>query len=313
VSLAAALLAAPVGRSFAQGQDAPAPLGLYAATRSKLAPVDVSEPGFSVEVGAAFASGAGAVATPEAEPAKSQPTRPPSIRFEEGSRPTGETLQIPSYARKFLPDYMDKAAPDTLRALNSSTTQEMAQQLADYFKRFYPDVVYHVDWDDETVNAYAWMENGKRHVALLGGLLRHKAIGMEGIGLVLAHELGHHYGGPPLYSGSGLSCEGQADYWGASVGMRSAWGNQYRTQMLSAIDQLDKFFSKGLVSELTPEQELVRHKAEGECGHPPAACRKQTYQAAMAGLPKPACAGPTEPSGQLVREISRPVFETAFN
>ena len=213
----------------------------------------------------------------------------------------GTAFFIPPGARPFLPDYQTTAAAGSLWDKDSAMTREQAQRLADYFKRFYPDVVYHVNWDDETVNAYAWKEGSTRHVAILGGLMRHKAIQGEGLALVLAHELGHHYGGEPTYS-SGLSCEGQADYWGASVGMRKAWGDQYRDQMLSAIDQLDAFFTRGIVRKVTEEQEFELMAAADNCGHPPAACRKQTYQAAMAGQPKPECAGPTVPVRRALSE-----------
>lgn len=234
-------------------------------------------------------------AVAEAGPA----TLPPEVarggRIKEGSAyPSGARprLRIPPGARAFLPDYMTTAAKGSLWPKDSSMTQEIAREISDHFRRFYPDVVYHVDWDDETVNAFAWREGGRRHVSLLGGLLRHKALGREGVALVLAHELGHHYGGAPTYP-SGLSCEGQADYWAGSVGMPTAWGDDFRRTMVPAIEQMTAFLTKGLEMRITPEEEARRIAEAGGCTHPPAACRRETYQAAMEGRPKPECAGPT--------------------
>jgi len=214
-----------------------------------------------------------------------------------------EKTKIPDGAKAFLPDYMTKAAPDKLWPMDHSVVRERAQKLSKLFEEFYPNVTYHVDWDDDTVNAYAWRNWwGTRHVALKGGLLRHKDLQIEGIALVLAHEIGHHYGGKPTYS-SGLSCEGQADYWAAKIGMREVYGNSYRDMMEPAMDQLYNFFSKGVEMTITPAEELERFAKDG-CSHPPAACRRSTYEAAMNHEPKPACAGPEkkEPLAEARRD-----------
>ena len=114
----------------------------------------------------------------------------------------------------------------------------------------------------------------------------------EGLGLVLAHEIGHHYGGPPLYPNNGLSCEGQADWWGANIGMREVWwGEEYIRQTLAAADQLYDFFSNGLIMTISEQEEATLFTTSGNCSHPPAACRRDTYIAATRAQPKPACAG----------------------
>lgn len=212
---------------------------------------------------------------------------------EGGARPAAARRRAPPEARAFVPDYMTRAAPDSLWPMTDAVSREMVDAIVERFRAAYPDVVYHIDWEDETANAYAWRANGQRHVQLLGGLIRHRALFTEGIGLVLAHELGHHYGGPPTYS-SGLSCEGQADYWGAGTAMRGTWGDAYAAQMEPAIGQVFAFFSKGVITTATPDEIERIQEAGGGCAHPPAACRKQTYEAAFRGEPKPECAGPTE-------------------
>ncbi|MCK6597189.1 MAG: hypothetical protein L6Q37_02395 [Bdellovibrionaceae bacterium] len=55
-----------------------------------------------------------------------------------------------------------------------------------------------------------------RVVEMFGGLARHPLMTAEGLLLVLCHEIGHHLGGYPTYTGRTLSTEGQADYFSTS-------------------------------------------------------------------------------------------------
>jgi hypothetical protein len=70
-------------------------------------------------------------------------------------------------------------------------------------------------WTNDTVNASA-NRNGKYwELNMYGGLARHEAITEDGFMLVVCHELGHHLGGAPKYSGMNWAAnEGQADYFG---------------------------------------------------------------------------------------------------
>lgn len=202
-----------------------------------------------------------------------------------------DNVQVPPDAKRFLPDYMTQATPGSLANKDASIVKEKAEALAALFKQSYPDVTYHINWDDDTVNAYAYKDwFGGAHVALLGGLLRHSALRIEGISLVLAHELGHHYAGEPYYPGRDMSCEGQSDYWGAGVAMRKVYSGSYRETLMPGIDQINTLFTGGTKSTKNAEEQMrIFQEAKG-CEHPPAACRKETYLAAMNDQPKPACA-----------------------
>ncbi len=71
-------------------------------------------------------------------------------------------------------------------------------------------------WKDNTVNAYAQRIGSTYLVTMFGGLARHKDVTPDGFALVVCHEIGHHIGGAPKYSGNNwASTEGQSDYWGA--------------------------------------------------------------------------------------------------
>jgi len=244
------------------------------------------------------------------------------IEFDGRIAPTGiDKSQFVPY-RKFtpppgavslLPDYMTKAKPGMLRPLDDSLSLENAEYVAWLFKRIFGQVDIHVReyWDDDTVNAYAWKEGSQRHVALLGGLIRHVAIQKEGLALVTAHEIGHHYGGAPTYPGSDLSCEGQADYWATWIGMRDVFpGTEYYRWTRPGIDQLHSLFSSGLLIAAGEEYQKALFDRTAGCGHPPADCRKETYLAGMRLDPKPSCASltrraqgdPPAPTYDIVRD-----------
>ena len=66
-------------------------------------------------------------------------------------------------------------------------------------------------WTDSTVNAYAFQRGRNFHIAMFGGLARHKAVTADGFALVACHELGHHIGGFPKKSWA--TNEGGSDYY----------------------------------------------------------------------------------------------------
>lgn len=193
-------------------------------------------------------------------------------------------VPIPPGAASFISDEEAAAkAADPMRAWNDPLSRQWTQYLLDQHAAFYPQVTYQFDWADDTVNAYAWVDgSGIRHIAIKGGLVRHVALQMEGIALVIAHELGHHYGGPPTFPG-GLSCEGQADYAAVRDVMRKVWfGEQYATFALAGIAQMAAFFG-------VPNDPTAPGGSSG-CSHPPGACRIATYYGALRLSGKPGCA-----------------------
>lgn len=202
----------------------------------------------------------------------------------------------PKNAVYFIPPGLDIAEESKLSPLDNTLPYEMALYLADHFNVYYPNVIFHVEWADPRVNAFAWTQGSQRHVSILGGLLRNNAIKLEGASLVLAHELGHHFGGPPRYTDNQWSsCEGQADYWGALVGMRKVWFGQYAVENIDkGAVQLYNLFAYGLTKNLITldwNEYEKKNNLAGLCTHPPAVCRLETYRAALRADPKPICAG----------------------
>lgn len=174
------------------------------------------------------------------------------------------------------------AARANFRSLVDPDSRAWAEYLTQHHRAFYPDVVYHVNWESNEVNAYAWIDGGVRHISLEGGLIRHLDLDIEGLALVLAHELSHHYGGDPSSNG-GLSCEGQSDYFGVKNVMRRVWfGEDYFTKATRGTTQMAAFFDT---------TEPGANTGGGGCTHPPGACRIFTYNAAINLSPRPSCAG----------------------
>lgn len=207
-----------------------------------------------------------------------------------------KTFSYPEGAIHFFPQGYDVAAPNMLKSMDNTLPYEMAEYLVKLFEKSYPDIQYHIDWGNNAVNAIAYRSGGQQHVSIFGGLLRHQFIQIEGASLVLAHEIGHHLGGPPRYTQSGktwASCEGQSDYWGALVAMREVWwGSYYIENIKKGSQQLYNLFCCGLMAGNLFEIDL--DVKSNSCSHPPASCRLDTYNAALLLQPKPTCAGPSE-------------------
>ena len=70
-----------------------------------------------------------------------------------------------------------------------------------------------IDWENNSVNAFASKEEEKMFITILGGLLRHKRMNISILQTVLCHELGHHLGGAPYKRGRWSTVEGKSDYY----------------------------------------------------------------------------------------------------
>ncbi len=194
-------------------------------------------------------------------------------------------VSIPDFAHSFITkeDAKKRAKVAVFRPFSDPDALAWSEYLVEQHKVYYPNVVFTVDWENDEVNAYAWVQNGVRHVAILGGLIRDNSLELEGISVVVAHEVGHLFGGKPSHPG-GLSCEGQADYYGVRTVMRKVWfGKFYADMALPGIDQMAEFFG-------VPNNK-GSNTGPGGCAHPPGACRIFTYNAAVDLRSRPSCAG----------------------
>ena len=103
--------------------------------------------------------------------------------------------------------------------------KKVAESLLVRFAQAFPEITYELFWESPTINAQAWRLGSARYVRVYGGLVCHQAITKYGLALMLAHETGHHLGGPPCDPAMPwMTWQGQADYWAASIAMPIIWG-----------------------------------------------------------------------------------------
>jgi hypothetical protein len=200
-------------------------------------------------------------------------------------------IVVPPHASSFLPPlqaaFLEEFAPK--RDYNDPYYEQMGTYIEKFFSGWYPDVTYQVDWYSDEVNAHSWVSQGKKNVLLIGGLCRIVGFDFEGICLAIAHELGHFYG-HCVDPKSGVTCEGEADYWGAKIILRKVWfGEFYPDNTTKAISQLTTLFNYLHLAGSAQRPPAMETDKLGN-KYPPNQCRIDTFKAAMALDLKPACA-----------------------
>jgi hypothetical protein len=151
--------------------------------------------------------------------------------------------------------------------------------LLDQFGRAFPQITYELGWSSATVNSQAWQLGTTRYVRVYGGLVRHPKMTRPGLALMLAHETGHHLGGPPYDPAmSWISWQGQADYWAAHVGMKKVFGADADRMTLRGARQIVELHRDfgGDADEDEPDLS--------------AECRYRIFVAGAKGAPMPDCA-----------------------
>ena len=204
-------------------------------------------------------------------------------------------VAVPANASDFLPawqaEWLKWVAPKL--PYNDPYALELCEWLLDrVYRPLYPEVEFLFDWYSEEVNSHSWVDGKKKFVYLSGGLARIEGFDYDGVALALAHEVGHLYGKPDG-SPSGVTCEGEADYYGAAIVLRKVWfGTFYFEGLQRAIDQVKVLYSYLLLKSTKGEQFDVKtpRKDKAGRGYPDNACRISTWEAAMSTPHKPACA-----------------------
>ena len=202
-------------------------------------------------------------------------------------------IEVPAHASPFLPSSQAAELEDPKvpkRKVSDQYYLEECEWLIDkVFRPLYPDVSFLFDWYSDTVNSFSWAAGKQKFVYLSGGLARVEGFDYEGTALALAHEIGHLYGTPVR---NGVTCEGEADWYGASIVMRKLWfGEYYFEYAQKAIDQLQQLYAYLAVQD----EELVDLVGDP---YPSNACRLETLEAALQSPKIPECAkcpAPPEP------------------
>jgi hypothetical protein len=128
---------------------------------------------------------------------------------------------------------------ETLSKRAQQRRRAIALRLIDQFAGIFGEIEYDLFWDSSIINAQAWRLGSRQRVTIYGGLVRHPAITASGVALMLAHETGHHLGGPPLDPDLRWpTWQGQADYWAASQGMPKVFGQEAARLTLRGAKQI---------------------------------------------------------------------------
>lgn len=125
-----------------------------------------------------------------------------------------------------MPLFDPPVVPALLWPIEATWPKRRARTLLKQFQERWPELSYDVDLAVDVVNAQAFLDQGVRRIHLYGGLVRHRHVGRAGLVVTLAHETGHHLGGPPYHdSYRWLSSEAQANRWAQTVGLVSLFGS----------------------------------------------------------------------------------------
>jgi hypothetical protein len=164
-----------------------------------------------------------------------------------------------------MPIFDELAKPDDLWPEHAYWPRHRADLLLSHFRNGFPNIHYDVLWQTRVVNAQAFHGLKGPSVRLYGGLGRHRRAGKEALALALAHETGHHLGGPPshpLYKS--ISSEAQADAWAIKVGLPRLFGPQRtkrvvelgRRQLHSILDSWQSVASYGMLNACFPADDV---------------------------------------------------------
>ena len=130
--------------------------------------------------------------------------------------------------------------------LAGGLTEKQFNDTIDFVSAYYAPVVSSFEgklnierkWDDPSVNAKAYRAGSIWNVIMFGGLARRPEVTIDGFTLVICHELGHHLGGFP-FKVSGLSAEGESDFFATQACARNLWKTDFALNETFA-DQVNK-------------------------------------------------------------------------
>ncbi len=211
-----------------------------------------------------------------------------------------ESRPIPATALSFINaiQELDVDANATKRLFHDTAGASTVKYLFEVYNAFYPDVNFYLDWSNTSPNAYAFTEYGRQFIVIPGGLVRVDGLQEEAYAMIIAHMLAYFSGEEPV-DADGMSCMGQAAFFGTGTILRQAWnGNAWFNMALKGREQLVNFFD--LIDPTNKEGNPA-----DVCGDPSIDCRIKTIEVAISGGDLPVCAG-GETEGALRVVIAEP-------
>jgi hypothetical protein len=206
------------------------------------------------------------------------------------------SVPIPKSAQYFLTKEQAQDLKDLApnSPLGSGVGNDLVNYLFKLFNGFYPDVTFYLDQENDTPNAYSFIEYNKPHVVVTGGLVVLDAIKFESLALIIAHELGHLYGGPPK-GPNGYTCTGMADFAATAAIIPYVWSGRFAVEVLRpALYQITALFSY-------IRDEHRDGRAGDTCVYISIDCRKKALEGGAFTKVLPQCAGGApDPTLQVV-------------
>lgn len=144
-------------------------------------------------------------------------------------------------------------------------------------------LVFNRLWDDPTVNSDTTTQGSNWVINSYGGLARYRGMDtVQAYAAVACHELGHHMGGAPLFSDwSGMSVEGEADYWSEKDCMKGiGYGPKTAAGAALALSKVLADLGREPVPSSSTPDATVQTTTEED--HPNSQCRLDTYLSAIA-------------------------------
>jgi Zn-dependent protease with chaperone function len=145
-----------------------------------------------------------------------------------------------------MPIFDDILSPEAVWPVEAPWPLRRAMALIERFRSRFPSVYYDMDWETRLLNAQAYIGERGRSVRLYGGLGRHRQIGVEGVAFALAHETGHHLGGPPHHTYyATISSEERSNEWAMQTGLPLIFGEDVaRRYVRHGLEQLAAIWTK---------------------------------------------------------------------
>lgn len=160
-----------------------------------------------------------------------------------------------------------------LRPVADKRAWREARGIIQHFAGAFPDVEFDISWHIDHLNAQAYRLAERRCVVLYGGLVRHVALGGEGLAVATAHEVGHHKGGAPFHRFyPWLSSDRRADEWAAQVGLPLVFGHDATRVAKAGAAQLF-----GVLGEASRLQSGTAAIAQCQPDQPCVACRAAIF------------------------------------
>jgi hypothetical protein len=148
-------------------------------------------------------------------------------------------------------------------------TEKQFNDVMDRMEKLYNDEIKQMggtlkinrNWTDGTVNASAQRFGTTWVLNMYGGLARHPEITMEGMALVVCHEMGHHRGGAPKVAGwfgktDWASNEGAADYYATLKCLRRYFAEDDNTTIIAGA-QVDPFAQAQCKAQFTNDKDVL--------------------------------------------------------